>query len=239
MHHHEIQPLKKAVRQRTAHARAVPRYLSGVKDQLIRRCATAALTCVLAGVMVSTPGQAQRAQQSARFMLGAATALIAHESSHMLADAAYGTTISFGRVEFHGIPFFAVRHAPTGSPRKEFVIASAGFWMQHATSEWLLTRRPTLRDERAPFAKGMLAFNLLTSTGYAFAAFAETGPAERDTRSIAVGARMSEPAVGAMILAPALLDTWRYYQPKSRVAKWTSRTVKIGAVLLTARSEMR
>ncbi len=208
-----------------------------VPARLTPHCALAALALI--GASLSSSAQAQRAQQSLRFVLGAATALVAHESSHMIADAAYGTDISFGRVEFHGIPFFAVRHEPTGSPRKEFVIASAGFWMQHATSEWLLTRRPNLRDENAAFAKGMLAFNVLTSAGYAFAAFAETGPAERDTRSIAVGARKGEPAVGAMILAPALLDTWRYYQPTSRVAKWTSRTVKVGAILLTARTDIR
>lgn len=189
--------------------------------------------------LLAVRAQAQRVQASARFVLGAATALVAHESSHIIADATYGTNISFGRVEFHGIPFFAVRHEPTGSPRKEFVIASAGFWMQHATSEWLLTRRPNLRADNAPLAKGILAFNVFTSAGYALAAFGETGPAERDTRSIAAGARMSEPAVGAMILAPALLDTWRYYQPKSHVATWASRTVKVGAVLLTARTEIR
>ena len=38
--------------------------------------------------------------------------------------------------------------------------------MQRAESEWLLTRRPRLRHERAPFAKGVLAFDVLASVAY-------------------------------------------------------------------------
>ena len=56
------------------------------------------------------------------------------------------------------------------------MISSAGFWVQHGTNEWLLTRRPNLRRERAPFAKGVLAFNVLASMAYAGAALARTGP---------------------------------------------------------------
>lgn len=169
------------------------------------------------------------------FLGGAATAFVAHELSHVAANVAFGSPVSIRRVEFHGIPFFAVAHPPTVRRRHEYVISSAGFWSQHASSEWLLTRHPRLRTEHAPFAKGVLAFNVLTSTGYALAAFAETGPAERDTRSVAVGARLDEPTVGALILAPALLDTWRYYHPQQRAVVWVSRGVKLGLVALTAR----
>jgi hypothetical protein len=169
------------------------------------------------------------------FLGGAATAFVAHELSHVTADVAFGAPVSIRRVAFHGIPFFAVAHPPTVSRRQEYVISSAGFWSQHASSEWLLTRHPQLRREHAPYAKGVLAFNVLTSTGYALAAFAETGPAERDTRSVAIGARVREPVAGAFILAPALLDAWRYYHPRQRVVAWTSRGVKLGLVLLTAR----
>lgn len=179
------------------------------------------------------------AQDSTRtvlpFLGGAATAFVAHELSHVTADVAFGAPVSLRRVEFHGIPFFAVAHPSTVTRRQEYVISSAGFWSQHASSEWLLTRHPRLRTERAPFAKGVLAFNVLTSTGYALAAFAETGPAERDTRSVAVGARLREPTVGALILTPALLDAWRYYQPERRGVAWVSRGVKLGLVALTIR----
>lgn len=179
------------------------------------------------------------AQDSTRTMLpflgGATVAFVAHELSHVAADVAFGAPVSIRRVEFHGVPFFAVAHPATVTRRQEYVISSAGFWSQHASSEWLLSRHPRLRDEHAPLAKGVLAFNVLTSTGYALAAFAETGPAERDTRSVAIGAGVSEPVAGAFILAPALLDTWRYYHPQQRAVAWVSRGVKVGLVLLTAR----
>ena len=43
-------------------------------------------------------------------------------------------------------------------------------------NEWLLGRRPNLRHERAPFAKGVFTFNVLASAAYSGAAFARTGP---------------------------------------------------------------
>ena len=115
---------------------------------------------------------------------------------------------------------------------KEFTISSAGFWVQHAGSEVLLSRRPNLREEHAPVAKGLLAFNVLTSVVYAGAAFVRHGPAERDTRGMAVSADIPEPWIGAAILAPAMLDGARYYRPRSRALRWASRAAKVGGVLM-------
>jgi hypothetical protein len=108
----------------------------------------------------------------------------------------------------------------------------AGFWVQEATNEWLLSKRPRLKDERAPFAKGMFAFNVIASGVYAGAAFARTGPAERDTRGMADSLGIDERWIGAIVLAPAVLDTWRYYQPDAKWVAWVSRAVKVGSVLL-------
>jgi Zn-dependent protease len=191
-----------------------------------------ALTAALSAASVEAQS---RTSAALAFVGGAATALVAHEGGHLAANAAFGANVSFKRVEFQGIPFFAVMHSATVTPREEFVISSAGFWVQHASNEWLLTRRPRLRHEHAPFVKGAFAFNTLLSVGYAAAAFAEAGPAERDPRSMAVSLRVSEPAVGGMILAPALLDAWRYYHPGHRALAWTSRGVKVGMVLLALR----
>lgn len=47
---------------------------------------------------------------------------------------------------------------------------------------------------------------------------------------------ISEPWVGVMILAPAALDTWRYMRPQSRWAAWSSRALKVGAVLIVVRA---
>jgi hypothetical protein len=41
--------------------------------------------------------------------------------------------------------------------------------------------------------------------------------------------------IGALVLAPAALDAYRYYRPGSRWAVWTSRAVKLGLVLLVMR----
>ena len=107
--------------------------------------------------------------------------------------------------------------------------------MQDLSSEWILTRRPSLRDARAPVAKGVLAFNVLNSAGYAGVAFARAGPFERDTRGMAGSIGVDERAIGALVLAPAVLDAIRYFKPQARWAKWASRAAKLGSVMLVAK----
>lgn len=135
-----------------------------------------------------------------------------------------------------GIPFFAIEHTTELSPRREFVVSSAGFWLQHLSNEWLLTRRPGLRHQRGPVAKGLLAFNVLTSVGYASVAFAHAGPPERDTKGMSDSIGVDERWIGAMVLAPAVLDAWRYLQPNAGWARWGSRAAKIVLVLLVVKS---
>jgi hypothetical protein len=173
-------------------------------------------------------------ERVARFFGGAATAFVAHESGHVFFDLVFSADPGIKRVEFHDIPFFAISHDPV-SPRQEFVISSAGFWVQEGIDEWLLTTRPALRRSRAPFAKGLLAFNIGASVAYAGAAFARTGPPERDTLGMARSARIDERWVGALILAPAVLDGWRYLDPDARWPVWLSRANKAGGVLLVFR----
>ena len=167
---------------------------------------------------------------------GAIAGLAIHESGHLFFDVLFDADPGIARVDLGGIPFFAIEHTAALSPRREFVVSSAGFWMQHLTSEWLLTARPGLRHQRGPVAKGLLAFNLLTSVGYASAAFARGGPAERDTRGMADSIAMDERWIGAMILAPAILDAWRYIRPDAIWAKWGSRAAKIVLVGLVVKS---
>ena len=167
-----------------------------------------------------------------KFIAGGALGLVMHESGHLIFDAAFDAKPRISRVQFGPIPFFAISHRDDLSPRREFTISSAGFWVQEATNEWLLTRRPSLRDEHAWGVKGVLAFNVLNSVGYAFVAFAKAGPAERDTRGMADSIRVDERVVGALILTPAVLDAYRYFTRGSRWATWTSRAVKIGSVVL-------
>ena len=178
--------------------------------------------------------QASGFHRGALLVAGAATALVAHEAGHLAFDIAFDADPGIKRVDFHGLPFFALTHRSL-SPRREVIVSSAGFWVQHASNEWILTRRPRIRGERAPFAKGVLTFNVLTSVAYSGAAFARTGPLERDTRGIADAARVNERWVGLMVLAPAVLDAWRSFQPESKVATWMSRGAKIGMVFLVIR----
>src|SRR3954469_5409414 len=174
-------------------------------------------------------------KQVVLFLTGAATGLGAHELGHVIADVAFGEKPGLKKVDFHGIPFFAITHRSGRPSNEEFTISSAGFWMQQAGNEWLLSKRPQLKSEQAPFAKGYFAFNVLASVAYAGAAFAKTGPEERDTRGMAQSSRIDERWIAAMILTPALLDAWRYYHPDAKWAAWTSRGVKVGMVVLVAR----
>ena len=169
------------------------------------------------------------------FLAGAGLALAAHEGGHLVFDGIFDAHPGIKKVSFHGLPFFAITHDQGLSPRREFTIDSAGFWVQEATNELILSRRPGLRRERAPFVKGVFAFNVLASVGYAGAAFARTGPPERDTRGMADSLRWKEPAIGALILLPALLDAFRYYHPDARWATWGSRAAKAGSAVLIAR----
>lgn len=167
----------------------------------------------------------------AQFLAGGALGLGLHEAGHVLTASASGASLGLKRVSFGPVPFFAITHEDV-APRREYGISSAGFLMQHASSEWLLTRRPALRRERAPVAKGVLAFNLLASAAYGGAALARVGPHERDTRGMAASLGTNERWIGALVLAPAVLDTVRYCKPGARWAVWASRGAKVGMVLL-------
>jgi len=172
------------------------------------------------------------ALDTVKFLAGGALGLAMHETGHLIFDAMFDAKPRVSGVHFGPFPFFAISHRSDLSPRREFTISSAGFWVQEATDEWLLTKRPSLRDEHAWGVKGVLAFNVLNSVGYALVAFAKAGPVERDTRGMADSIGVDERVIGAIVLAPAVLDSYRYFNRGSGWAAWTSRAVKVGSVLL-------
>ena len=94
----------------------------------------------------------------------------------MLFDVAFKVDPSIRKVQFEGIPFFAITHRNALSRRREYAVAAAGFWLQNVASEWILTRRPNIRAEHAPVEKGVLAFHVLLSAGYGTVALARAGP---------------------------------------------------------------
>ena len=160
------------------------------------------------------------------FIAGFSSGLFLHEAAHLLTGALAGAR---PRVDRLSIPLpFIVVHYDAVSRRREFAIASSGFWAQHLVNEALLTAEPELRRSSAPFRKGLFAFGVGTSVFYAIGAVSGRGP-ERDTRSIAdsLGAKgVPEPVAGLVIVAPAVLDLYRYYRPGSTWARWTSRALK-------------
>ena len=92
---------------------------------------------------------------------------------------------------------------------------------------------PNLRHEHAPFAKGMFAFNVGASFAYAGAAFARTGPVERDTRGMADALRLegalcraADPGAGGARRGPLLSIR------DAKWAVWGSRAAKIVGVVL-------
>lgn len=185
--------------------------------------------------LFADPAAAQQQSAGARFgrvLLGGAAGLAIHESGHLVANWAFDEKVIVKKVNYKGIPFFALSHAPDLSPRREYVVSSAGFWAQYLYSEQILTHHANLKDEQSPLRKGLLTFHVVTSLVYAGAAFGKTGPTERDTRGMASSRRISERWIGVMVLAPALLDAYRYFHPDARWAAWASRGTKMGGVLL-------
>ena len=173
-----------------------------------------------------------RAAAVGEFLGGAAVGLAAHESGHLLFDGVFDADPGIKKVDFHGIPFFAITHRDDLSPQRELIVSSAGFWVQQADNEWLLTAAQPAPRARAVHERDVRVQRRCASVAYAGAAFAQTGPAERDTRGMAAPLASTEPWIGAMILVPAVLDSWRYFDPDARWAVWASRAAKVGVVLL-------
>lgn len=162
------------------------------------------------------------------FLGGALVGLVIHESGHYLMDVALGTDPYVKRTDSAGIPFFAVTYRKEVTPRQEYAIAAAGFWMQHAMAEAILNKYPRVWDDAPTSVKGAFAFHLVTSLIYGYAALAKSGPPERDTLGMARGLGINERWVGAAVLLPAALDLYRSFHPDAPWAKWSSRGVKIG-----------
>jgi hypothetical protein len=179
-----------------------------------------------------TPAPTSRTVDTAKFLSGAALAFLIHEGGHLVFDEAFDAHPQLQWVHFGPIPFFAIAPTRPLSARQLFTVASAGFWTQELTSDLLQPQHRDLRHEHAPFEKGMLAFDILTSIGYAATAFAGSGPLQRDTRGMAVSLDAPEPAMGALILTPAVLEAYRYFHPESRWVRWATRIAAAGSVVL-------
>lgn len=158
---------------------------------------------------VPVPEESRKAA-FAKFLAGAAVGAGLHEAGHLAA----------------GWKRYDV------SRRRAIAATSAGFWAQYLTTETVLTRHPHLRSNRSPFLKGVIAFHLVTSAGYTVLAMTQSGPHGRDTLDMSQAIGVNERWIGALVLAPAVVDGIRYLRPEARWAKWLSRGIKLGSVAL-------
>src|SRR5215831_9392291 len=120
-----------------------------LQSSLLRKCKLSAALALVLGAGVSAAAQdnaaapaqpnGQRAVETVKFLTGGGLAFLEHEADHWLFDAVFDAHPYLKTIHFGAIPFFAVAHQPV-SPRREFVVSSAGFWTQFATSEWMLTK---------------------------------------------------------------------------------------------------
>lgn len=166
------------------------------------------------------------AGDAGEFLKGAALGFLGHETGHLLANLAVGSDPYLKRVDFAFIPFFTIQPDHLLTPREHYLTASAGFGAQFLLNEWLLEKHPNLAYEDEPFLKGLAAFNFWLGVGYALDGFTGYGPDERDTKGMADALGWSESTVGALVLAPTLLDAYRYHHPGCRWARDVSRGLK-------------
>lgn len=200
------------------------------------RCAALLSVLILASAVEARAQQEERpsrAEGVLRFLAGGAAGLVVHEAGHVATGLVFDANPAFERLDYGFIPFFAVTHDQV-SRRREYLISSSGFHAQHLANEWLIGGEA----EAGAFKKGWLTFNLATSAIYSAAALGRFGPPERDTRGMAISVGETgapEPVIGVLILAPAVLDGVRYLTDDPAWARWSSRALKAGLLLLAIR----
>jgi hypothetical protein len=177
---------------------------------------------------------------------GFVTAFVVHEACHGVANLAMANVPTLEPVRFLGfVPFFAV--SPNiqcqggvctrrdGSPfqpgpRGYAFIVSSGILCQEITDEIILTERPRIRYETAPFLKGMLLFNVATSVAYGIANLAGIEPPQGDLRGLDAVSGVPNGVFAALVLGTAALDVARYFLPDSAWLPWVSRGTKVVTV---------
>lgn len=162
-----------------------------------------------------------------RFWLGVGIGFGIHEGGHLVSNWALGVSPYLKAVRGGGVPFFAISHAETLTPKQEFIVSSAGLWSQFLAAEVILSHSPDLRDRRAAIRKGLLGFHIASSLLYGLTGLAHLGPLERDTRGMALGWNGNERWAGLTVLVPGLLDSYRYINPSLKWIPWASRVSKL------------
>ncbi len=174
---------------------------------------------------------------------GFVTAFVVHEACHGVANLAMGNVPTIEPVRFLGFfPFFAVSpnvYCQGGTcvrrngepflpgPRGLSFIVSSGILCQEITDEIILTERPRIRYETAPFLKGMLLFNTAASVAYGIANLSGIEPPEGDLRGLDRSSGVPHGVFAALVLGTAALDVARYLLPEVTWIPWVSRGSKV------------
>jgi hypothetical protein len=200
------------------------------------------------------PVVVQKPRSTARTVgLGTAgflTGFLAHEAGHVVVNLMLGNVPKFeGFFVWGFVPFFAI--APRvdcvddvciknngqefgAGPRGKYAIVSAGYNVQHISDELILSRRPGLRYEGAPYQKGILLFNIFLSCMYSVGAWTNLQDPHGDLAGMGRASGFTQAGLSAALMLPAVLDTYRFLFPSSaRWSAWLSRGSKVSFVGLT------
>jgi hypothetical protein len=196
--------------------------------------------------LVAEPPPPPSWKPAAMVTAGFVTAFFAHETGHVVTNLLLGNSPHFETTTVLGfVPFPVIsprlrcddagctRYDGAAFPsgrRGKFVIVTMGFDVQHALDELVLDLTPDLRYRDAPWRKGLLAFGILTSCLYSAAAMLGVEDSHGDLSGAASMARVNERLLALGLLAPAILDAYRYMVPSTRWAPWVSRAAKAGLV---------
>ncbi len=164
------------------------------------------------------------------FLLGAASGLVLHESGHLIMDYSLGAYPTLVPVKLGPFPFFAIQPRNIRTNQDRYAITVAGFAAQDLWSELTLGFCPRLRERHHPFLKGMMAFHIALSIGYAVTGFAGVGPPQSDVNNMSFALGVPQWVVASLLMVPALTDLYRYFVPDSPFAPWVSMSSKLTAV---------
>lgn len=182
------------------------------------------------------------AKSAGLWAAGAASGFLAHEAGHLLANYMLSNQPTFvGLKGFGFVPFFAIspelrcddngcvhdNHSRFEAGRRGmYFISTAGFTVQHITSEIVLSEDAWVRYHHAPYEKGFLAFNILLSLGYALSSVIGIEDAHGDAGGAAQVAHLPHAVFATLLMLPAAMDTWRFFVPDTPWAVGVSRASK-------------
>lgn len=158
--------------------------------------------------------------------LGAASGFVGHELGHIVTDFMTLHHPTFHATKTGPFYFFAIQPCCGDlSHAEEYAIASAGLVVNDLSSELILQISPRIRSRHAPYMKGVLLADIGLELGYAISGFIQSAhpkgfPAQSDVGSMSRALGVAPWRVSLSVMAPALIDLYRYFVPRSSFMPW-------------------